>query len=303
MTYTTEDPSLRGEVILLCIRAACKDNDFERAEAFLEKLEMPCWKLIAQITIEGWKTSSSQRVREYLESNEESIFKHCKENIPFIDPLGSISLELGIADHIEVSRYIWGKGKGPISRHDNSIIKTKIIYRLMQDNKIENAFKLIRDLGRGYFRAEALAIIAGFYSKTNPRGAKVLFRKAYEELIPRESQLELWNKDGNYDEALFILAGSVARWDIDEANRIINNLIKREEYRKRARGEIILVLSTKDLDKAYSSLIDFIEEGAKVGLAEFWESLLLCSEALCGMIQTENVKDLLSNIMALENNR
>jgi tetratricopeptide (TPR) repeat protein len=298
-----ENSILKGEAILLCIRAACKDGDFDLAEAFLEKLGMSCWKLIAQITIEGWKTSDSQRVRDYLEFNEESISKHCNEHIPFIDPLGTISLELGIADHIDVSRYIWNKSKGPIDRRNNQLIKIRLIFMLMQDNKIKRAFKSLRNLEKGYYRAEALAIIAGFYSKKNLRGAKILYRKAYKELIPEESELDIQNKNGNYDEALFILAGTVARWDIGEANRIISDLIRKEEYRKRARGEIILALSIKDPDEAYSALVDFIEEGAKGGLAEFWESLSLCSEALCNMIQSENIKNLLLNIMVLENYR
>ena len=34
-----EDPNLRCEAIMLCIRAACEDNEFDRAENFLGKLE------------------------------------------------------------------------------------------------------------------------------------------------------------------------------------------------------------------------------------------------------------------------
>jgi len=259
--------------------------------------------LIGQITVEGWKTHSSQRIQEYIESNEESIESHCKKDIPFIDPLGSISLELGIAGHIEVSRHIWRKRNGPINGHNDNVIKIKLIYCLMQDNKLKDAIKLLKDLHSEYLRAEALAIIAAFYSRTNLRGAKVLYKKAYKELIPEENQLELRNKNGNYDEAIFFLAGSVARWNIGEANRIINNFIKKEEYHKRARAEILFMLSVTDPDRAYSNLIDLIDEGAKNGLAEFWISLSLCSEALCRMIQLEDVKSLLSKIMVLEKYR
>ena len=231
-----KDLELRNRAILSCIRAACKDKEYDRSKDFMEKLETYCWKLIGQITIEGWKTRSSQHIRENLESNEESISKHCVEHIPFIDPLGLISLELGVADHIEVSRYIWAKRGGSINRHKNNIIAINLIYLLMQDNRFKSAIKLLKDLGKGYGKAEALAIIAAFYSRNNLRGAKVLYKKACKELIPEESPHEGWNKNGNYDEALFFLAGSAARWDVDEANRIITNFIKKEEYRNKASG-------------------------------------------------------------------
>lgn len=303
LSENIENSILKEEAVLLCVRAACRDGYFDHAEILLEKLEMSCWKLIAQIIIEGWKTRSSQHVRDYLESNEESISEHCNEHIPFINPLGTISLELGIADHIDVSRDIWNKRKGVIEGYENTLIKIELIYILVQNNKIENAFGLLKDLEKGYYKAEALAMIAGLYSRTNLRGAKILYKKAFKELNPEEVQLNSMNKDGNCDEALSILAGSVARWDISEANEIINKLIRKEEFRKRARGEIILAQSIKDPNEAYSELIDFIEAGAKSGLAEYWESLSFCSEALCNMIQFESIKDLLSNILKLENYR
>lgn len=293
-------PILKEKSILLCIRAACKNGDFDLAEALLEKLDMVCWKLIAQIVIEGWKIRSSQHVRNYLMSNEGGISEHCNEHI---NPLGTISLELGIADHIDVSRYIWNKRKGVIEGYENTLIKIELTFILAQNNKIKNAFKLLKDLEKGYYKAEALAIIAGFYSRTNLRGAKILYKKAYMELNLEEVQLNSMNKDGNYDEALSILAGSVGRWDISEANEIINNLIRNEEFRKRARGEIILAQSIKDPNEAYSELIDFIDAGAKSGLAEYWESLSLCSEALCNMIQYDGFKHLLSHLLFIENNK
>ncbi|MEA3396911.1 MAG: hypothetical protein U9R05_05565, partial [Chloroflexota bacterium] len=137
------------------------------------------------------------------------------------------------------------------------------------------------------------------YSDKDLPHAQELVAQAWREINPHDLPPEYW-RNWYQDKTIIVLAGTVARWDLSEADRIVKEWIEENDSRQRARGEVIAAISTIDPKSAYMRLKEIVAEGAGRGLAGFWQSLADCSEALYKLVGAENILHLYQHIVLIE---
>ena len=286
----------RDQAFLPCIRAACAAGDWLVAESILSEMTSCCWQLIGTCARDGWRADSAQATERIVEVLERKVSEDCSRFGHPTEALAYAALELGIAGHISVARVLWAKVSNTIARQKSQV---ELIRLLARSGRTEDACGLLDDLKYTSHKARGLAYIGRSYVDRDPPHARSLAAQAWQEINPDNLPPE-FGRHWFHDETMGAIAGTVAHWDLAEADQIVESWVEKEHNREEARGEVLAAVCAADAQCAYERLTKIVAEGADRGLSGFWQALAACSEALLRLIGAEGTMDLHRHLSLIE---
>jgi hypothetical protein len=287
----------RDQALLLCVRAACAADDWGTSDVFLSDMTSDCGRLIGDTAREGWQAQVTQPLNQILEGIEKRVSETCDWLPRPIDALGDVALELGISGHITAAQTLWTKLNNPIARQRSQV---ELVQLLTRAGRVGDAQRLVNDIEYASLKAQAMAYVARCYSDKDLSSAQALVDQVWRAINPHNIPPEYWIRGWHTDEALVVLAGTVARWDLSEADQIVTEWIEEEDNRQRARAEVVAAFCASDSQSACVRLKEIVAEGAGRGLAGFWQSLAASSEALNRLVGIENIMQMYQHFVRIE---